>query len=356
MRYNISTLDYATHSHMDGMFTAAQNCPGSLPQRVLSGTPLASDLEAANIANKPHCHGILSGSQKPLFERPYIKLFENRPAISLAINTDQTGRTFQDRSYVFRVQSRPAVISAGATIWNLNVRGRRGNIVQAYPSVEYDFVPNRLSVSSSDFIHIQLHGSDFNEAKNANNGEGWQYSDRHNIVQAASAGENYPAVGEGMNLFRSAEVAARWALLDQDPAQCGVFNRGSPNEQNSFQNCGKLNQAPNRFPPNPEDGLISPRAGTYYYYSTRNNNFSNRSQKAMISVSGGGLTAAEIAAITVGVVAAVGLMVGGFLFYGKKNPDSCAGSAWKKLTSCVHGKNTAATAPPEMEYQRHNAH
>lgn len=55
-------------------------------------------------------------------------------------------------------------------IYNLNVRGRRGNIHQGefssdeylfnlnllvFPSVEYDFVPSRLEISPNSLIHIQ---------------------------------------------------------------------------------------------------------------------------------------------------------------------------------------------------------
>ena len=66
--------------------------------------------------------------------------------LTINANSDQTGRTFQDRTHSFRVLERPDSIDSDARLVNYNVRGRRGNIVQVYPSVEYDFVPPELVV------------------------------------------------------------------------------------------------------------------------------------------------------------------------------------------------------------------
>lgn len=82
-------------------------------------------------------------------------------------------------------------LAAGGKIYNVNVRGKRGNIVQVnymifiyvikktndsyekvYPSVEYDFVPNMLALSTKDMIHFQWTGSDYNPRRGCNDATG----------------------------------------------------------------------------------------------------------------------------------------------------------------------------------------
>eukprot|EP00240_Pyramimonas_obovata_P001799 CAMPEP_0118933432 /NCGR_PEP_ID=MMETSP1169-20130426/11982_1 /TAXON_ID=36882 /ORGANISM="Pyramimonas obovata, Strain CCMP722" /LENGTH=503 /DNA_ID=CAMNT_0006876189 /DNA_START=93 /DNA_END=1600 /DNA_ORIENTATION=- len=122
--------------------------------------------------------------------------------LRLAINTAQYGRVFQDRTHRFRVLRRPPHVPSGAAIHNLNVRGRRGNIVQVYPSVEYDFVPATLRVAQGDFLHVQWTGSDAN-AK-GNDGEGRRMTDRSNFVEMRAATENVPTPLEDTAFFLDA--------------------------------------------------------------------------------------------------------------------------------------------------------
>ena len=281
-------------------------------------------------------------------------IIENNPeleyfyGLQLALNTAQTGRTFQDRSHVFEIRSRPADVAAETRIHNINVRGKRGNIVQVYPGVEYDFVPQRALVYPGDLVHFQWTGS--NNNPNGNDGEGTAGTDRSNVIQIADASVNYPL-----------------KVTDSD-SDMFAMNTGLMHQHALLINSegGQLNEAGTYF----DGGLVrmtdNEEGATYHYMSSRNNNFSNRSQKGVIVVSteactaegynrGGGkyydevpcddnngVNWAVVGAAVGGTVAAAGAAAGGFFMWKKGALGGGAASAGSAATAAT------PALPPRM--------
>lgn len=271
--------------------------------------------------------------------------------LSIAVNSDQHARTFEDRTYVFIVKPVPSEnANCRNKIKNLGLRGKRGNIVQAYPSVEYDFVPQDLHMTEDDCLHTHWIGSDYNPNRNPNNGEGGPYqpnnqneakADRTNLVQIAESGHNLPMHMNDIDaqdkcFWRTSSGACDWdayrlhALLDQDMSQCRTVTQlkndgNNPNNiQNNRQarerdprNCGKLNGGTvEQSTPFFDGGLHRVKKGEYKFMSSRNNNFSNRSQKMKVTVTPGkssALSGPEIAGVVMGTM----LIAGALVFAGK---------------------------------------
>jgi hypothetical protein len=226
-------------------------------------------------------------------------VIENNPEVDagdfelqLAINTAQYGRTFQDRTHIFFIAPRPEEIKDEKKLFNLNVRGKRGNLVQTLPATEYDFVPNNLEMKSNDLVHIQWTGSNTHNNNNQGNsaaGEGKQGTDRHNIMQLSEPGKNVPMLLEQSTMFDSMTVV--WNSKDTEHKSskdiaAQLASAGYYECADVKQKCNKStmqDQLDNALPS--YAGLVtSMKKGTYYYMCTRNNNFTNRSQKGKIVV------------------------------------------------------------------------
>jgi len=313
LRYNISTYDVDNWEETDA-----------------DGLPAVADSSTFIDWN-------YNGNASPLQQDPTVDVGGFN--VTLALNTDQYGRIFEDRSYTFYLKSRPSDVSS--TIYNLNVRGKRGNIVQVYPSVEYDFVPTFLEIPEYSWVHFHWTGCDTNP--NGNAGEGTEGTDRHNIIQIRGEALNYPMTWDEYDDFspqlpwtdeERLNFAAAGQTISDCPTYAELMTANANNEEaveEDTSNCFVLNAAPRHF----DGGVFQFGTGTlnnhYNYMCTRNNNFSNRSQKGGLSVT----TAIPAYAIGLIVGGASALALGAFLgvtyYMSKVNPYSAPGKVWNKV-------------------------
>jgi len=263
-----------------------------------------------------------------------------RLRLQLAVNTAQYGRTFQDRTHMTYVMQRPQQ-AGNAEIKLITVAGKRGNIVQTFPGTEYFFVPEVAHVRQYDYVHFMWSGSNTNP--NNNDGQGKQGTDRSNVCpmngaiydpdttagrtraggeglntgknMIGSIGTSYPAyVKEPVGYARAnvyenqaertdeagnvkppcgkqEQVQPPIAGFSLDAAEALCTGRRDPGAVNDFGNMEELDDAGASFSMEPQQAT---QIGCWNYVSTRNNNFSNRSQKGTICVDEGAYASGDV--------------------------------------------------------------
>jgi len=305
----------------------------------------------ANYDQGGYADWTMNGGNSPITQNPYVKFgkpLESQDQdwyLRLAVDTSQFARTFEDRSHVFYITDLP--VGHVGPIYNLMVRGKRGNIVQTYPAVEYDFTPNNLNVNLGDWIHFQWTGCDTNPN---NDGQGKAGTDRSNFVLIKDNDQgpgkaNYPKTLDKIDIFGDAgtktasDLAFKMAFINQyGLKQCKAvtetdccYTMEQLNAKYQNDNNGKNQETQNCFILNADNanyfdgGLVKMvKSGVYNYFSSRNNAYTNRSQKGVINVS----SALSPVALTATVVGAAGFsvaaVIAGGSWYAASHPGSSA--------------------------------
>lgn len=199
-------------------------------------------------------------------------------SIPLALDVAQPKFPFEvheDRSFVFKVAKRPPEIPTTARILNLNYRGMRADSVRSYPSLTYSFVPQHLHVHKDDYLHIQFHGSNFNAANMQH--QGWQHSDRTNLIQTEARGSFVPRdpLSSTVAAFFPDTVAGKLAEVGMNTSNCVSFDPSDAAGQQDGRNCAVLNAAPPRFEMAPFQVTDQP-LGDYHFMSTRDSQLTER--------------------------------------------------------------------------------
>jgi hypothetical protein len=232
-----------------------------------------------NISTNETPWNFTSEDNDKLNNNPVMNTTEGVP-VRMAVNTAQYGRTFEDRTYTFNILKN----NYDATVHNVNVQGKRGNIAQVRNCIEYDFVPNDLNITVGDYIHFQFIGSDYNPQNN--DGEGRAGTDRSNLVLIETLRNNLPITYHN-SLFTSSTYVSLASLYQNynNSDECftydELYNQNQRNNQQSLKNCALLNRAEPYFNLSP---VKVKKSGKAKMMSSRNNNFSNRGQKLKILV------------------------------------------------------------------------
>ena len=192
-----------------------------------------------------------------------------------------------------------------------------------WPKRDNDAAGDDRSFRRGDVLHVQWTGSDANPPGNAGNGR--RQTDRSNLVQMSDPAKNHPLsllnhddveggvatqIDMDLSMFDDAETVHKLAYLGQTTAKMGCDHSPEVETQaQNVKNCAQLNAAPAYF-----DGGLVPltKQGTFYVFSTRNTDFTNRSQKAKIVVK------TNPYLIAAGVIGGLAALLGLALCYSKR--------------------------------------